>query len=35
MKKLGVTLVMAHLPGLQMLQKGLKRIPKIPLEVDQ
>jgi hypothetical protein len=32
MKKLGVVLVMGHLPGLLLLQKGRKRVHKIPLE---
>jgi hypothetical protein len=35
MKKLGVVLIMSHLPRLLMLQKGPKRVHKIPLEVDQ
>jgi hypothetical protein len=35
MKKLGVVLMMSHLPRLLMLQKGPKRVHKIPLEVDQ
>jgi hypothetical protein len=35
MKKLGVVLVMSHLPGLLMLQKGHNRVHKIPLEMDQ
>jgi hypothetical protein len=35
MKHLGVTLVMGHLPGLLMLQKGLKMVYIIPLEVYQ
>jgi hypothetical protein len=33
MKKLGVFLVMGHLPGVLMLTKGPKRVRKIPLEV--
>jgi hypothetical protein len=35
MKNLGVVLVMGHLLGLLMLQKGSKRVHKIPLKVDQ
>jgi hypothetical protein len=35
MKKLNVVLVMDHLLGLLMLQKGPNRVHKISLEVDQ
>jgi hypothetical protein len=34
MKKLGMVLVMSHLSGFLMLQKGPKSVHKVPLEVD-
>jgi hypothetical protein len=35
MEKFGIVLIMGHLPRLLVLQKGSKRVHKIPLEVDQ